>query len=199
MRRGTSTGSSSCPNKERLLLRRRYRQRHTQNPLSWPPSKAAIQGHRTRVSRKKYQPACKPGSVWSCLRDGHSSGTPVASRLMQSTRVSSVMTRLASAVARSARPPLFDLAPGGVCPAMSVARRAVRSYRTFSPLLAPPFGLWHSRPLRACRAVAALAAKASGIFSVALSLGSPPAAVSRHRVIKEPGLSSTGRFCLLAF
>jgi len=27
---------------------------------------------------------------------------------------------------------------------------------------------------------------------VALSLGSPPAAVSRHRVSMEPGLSSTG-------
>ena len=92
------------------------------------------------------------------------------------------MTRLAAAVARSARPPLFDLAPGGVCPATSVTRRAVRSYRTFSPL---PSG--------------ARLSKAGGIFSVALSLGSPPAAVSRHRVIKEPGLSSTGRFCLRAF
>ena len=29
-----------------------------------------------------------------------------------------------------------------------------------------------------------------GLFSVALSLGSPPAAVSRHRVYLEPGLSS---------
>ena len=32
-------------------------------------------------------------------------------------------------------PFLFGLAPGGVCPAASVAGRAVRSYRTFSPLL----------------------------------------------------------------
>jgi len=31
-----------------------------------------------------------------------------------------------------------------------------------------------------------------GLFSVALSLGSPPAAVSRHPVSMEPGLSSTG-------
>jgi len=31
-------------------------------------------------------------------------------------------------------PPLFGLAPGGVCPATPVTRRAVRSYRTFSPL-----------------------------------------------------------------
>ena len=33
--------------------------------------------------------------------------------------------------------PLFGLAPGGVFPATSVARRAVRSYRTISPLPAP--------------------------------------------------------------
>ena len=30
--------------------------------------------------------------------------------------------------------PLFGLAPGGVCPATTVASRAVRSYRTISPL-----------------------------------------------------------------
>ena len=33
---------------------------------------------------------------------------------------------------------------------------------------------------------------AGGLFSVALSLGSPPPAVSRHRIPVEPGLSSTG-------
>jgi len=33
--------------------------------------------------------------------------------------------------------PLFGLAPGGVFPATSVARRAVRSYRTISPLPVP--------------------------------------------------------------
>jgi hypothetical protein len=33
--------------------------------------------------------------------------------------------------------------------------------------------------------------RAGGLFSVALSLGSPPAAVSRHRRSLEPGLSST--------
>jgi hypothetical protein len=46
----------------------------------------------------------------------------------------------------------------------------VRSYRTISTLL-PPKGI-------------------SGMFSVALSLGSPPAGVTRHRVSVEPGLSS---------
>ena len=35
--------------------------------------------------------------------------------------------------------------------------------------------------------------RSGGLLSVALSLGSPPAAVSRHRRSLEPGLSSTGR------
>src|SRR5438094_7826812 len=35
---------------------------------------------------------------------------------------------------RTAPPLLFGLAPRGVCPASPVARAAVRSYRTFSPL-----------------------------------------------------------------
>ena len=33
--------------------------------------------------------------------------------------------------------------------------------------------------------------RSGGLFSVALSLGSPPPAVSRHRIPVEPGLSST--------
>ena len=39
----------------------------------------------------------------------------------------------------TALPSLFGFAPGVVCHAVSVAGPAVRSYRTFSPLLAPPF------------------------------------------------------------
>lgn len=100
------------------------------------------------------------------LRDGHSSGTPVARRLVQSTRMSSAMTRPASAVSRSARPSLFDLAPGGVCPAASVARSAVRSYRTFSPL--------------------PVLANLGGVFSVALSVGSRPPGVTWHPVLWSP-------------
>ena len=69
-------------------------------------------------------------------------------------------------------PPLFGFAPGGVCRAASVTGRAVRSYRTVSPLPGRP----KPRP--------------GGLFSVALSLGSPPPAVSRHRDSVEPGLSS---------
>lgn len=66
--------------------------------------------------------------------------------------------------------PLFGLAPGGVCRAAPVTGRAVRSYRTLSPLPA--------------------AEAAGGLLSVALSLGSPPPDVIRRRASVEPGLSS---------
>src|SRR4051795_3645155 len=70
-------------------------------------------------------------------------------------------------------PLLLGLAPGGVFPAAAVAVDAVRSYRTISPL--PPVGY---------------PGRAGGVFSVALSLGSPPPGVTRHRTSVEPGLSS---------
>jgi len=74
-------------------------------------------------------------------------------------------------------PSLFGLAPGGACRATLVAKDAVRSYRTISTL----------------PSVFALSGFAGfgGVISVALSLGSPPADVIRHRVSVEPGLSST--------
>jgi hypothetical protein len=56
---------------------------------------------------------------------------PVAKRLMRPTRAARLETGPASF---PAAPPLFGLAPGGVCRAASVARGAVRSYRTLSPL-----------------------------------------------------------------
>ena len=65
---------------------------------------------------------------------------------------------------------LSGLAPGGVYHARSVASSAVRSYRTFSPL----------------------PCIAGGLFSVALSLGSPPLDVIQHPDPVKPGLSSTG-------
>src|SRR5580692_1161339 len=71
-------------------------------------------------------------------------------------------------------PSLLGLAPGGVCPAAAVAGSAVRSYRTISPL--PP--------------AAAEAEPVWRYVSVALSLGSPPPGVTRHRASLEPGLSS---------
>lgn len=70
-------------------------------------------------------------------------------------------------------PFLFDIAPDGVYRAASFTSRAVRSYRTLSPLPHKP------------KAV-------GGLLSVALSL-SPlpdPPDVIRHPVTLEPGLSS---------
>ena len=64
-------------------------------------------------------------------RGGHSSGAAVTSCLMRPTRAA--MQRHIRNVAIPA-PPLFGFAPGGACHAAAVAGRAVRSYRTFSPL-----------------------------------------------------------------
>ena len=117
------------------------------------------------------QVACKPGSVPPVLGVGdHSSETSLAARLARPTR-----TEGGNAPAPRGAPPLCGLAPGGVYPAAPVARGAVRSCRTVSPL---PAGCLLEGPC------------AGGLFSVALSLGLPPPAVSRHRIPVEPGLSS---------
>ena len=118
------------------------------------------------------QPACKPGFVWRAvsrarwpfLWDGRCRpprATNPGNGSGDGSKDSSAEKRLAS--------PLFGFAPGGACHAAHVAMRAVRSYRTVSPL---PCG---------------------GLFSVALSLGLPPPEVIRHRVSVEPGLSSTAK------
>ena len=98
--------------------------------------------------------ADKPGSVV----DSHSSGLHVTVRLKQPTR-----KRRGPRPRRTAAF-LFGLAPGGVYPATPVTRRAVRSYRTISPL-----------PV--CT---------GGIFSVALSVGSRPPGVTWHPALWSP-------------
>ena len=80
--------------------------------------------------------------------DGHSSRARLAERLMQPTRTADPEADWKRSPASA--PSLFGLAPGGVCRAVLVAKNAVRSYRTLSPL---PFGpsparkavcfLWH--------------------------------------------------------
>lgn len=67
------------------------------------------------------------------------------------------------AVTRRA-PRLFGLAPGEVYHAAAVTRSAVGSYPTFSPF----------------------PRERGGLFSVALSLGFPPAGVTRHRILWSP-------------
>ena len=68
------------------------------------------------------------------LRDGHSSGMPVAGHLEQPTRAAGLDEADGPESPRAVVPPLFGLAPGGVCPASAVTGAAVRSYRTISPL-----------------------------------------------------------------
>ena len=84
-------------------------------------------------------------------------------------------------------PSLFGLAPGGVCPAACVTAGAVRSYRTVSPL-----------PVRAVLLRVRRRGGTGGLFSVALSLGSRPPDVIRHRMSMEPGLSSQACLSALA-
>ena len=84
--------------------------------------------------RGNCQLACKPGSVWrlpSATAIHLGLGSLPASSNQPGRRPGS---RLVAGVASAPVPPLFGLAPGGVCRAASVAGDAVRSYRTLSPL-----------------------------------------------------------------
>ncbi len=99
-------------------------------------------------------------------KGSHSSGPRIAPQLEQPTRMPRCETHLSEDAA-----PLFGLAPGGVCRASDVATAPVRFYRTLSPL-----------PVRS--------PSIGGILSVALSLDSRPAGVTRHPRFVEPGLSS---------
>ena len=71
---------------------------------------------------------------------------------------------------------LFGLAPGGVFPATTVTNRAVRSYRTISPL--PAVHLLMDKPI--------IKEQTGGIFSVALSVGSHLPGVTWHPALWSP-------------
>ena len=81
-------------------------------------------------------------------------------------------------IGRASRP-TFDLAPGGVC-------RAVRVTPGAGALLPHRFtltcgsGPWRPSPI-------------GGLFSVALSCGSPRLAVSQHPALRSPDLPQPGR------
>lgn len=128
------------------------------------------------VSRVLYGRAC-------ARRGSHSSGTDVATRLLQPTRTADPETDCRSF--RTGAPSLFGLAPGGVYRAARIAAGAVGSYPTLSPLPRHPCRLRRSRKRYGRR---------GGLLSVALSLGSPPPGVTRHRISMEPGLSSPAAF-----
>lgn len=99
--------------------------------------------------------------------DDHSSGTAVACSLKRHYPRT------------SGGPPLnvllFGLAPDGVYHAFSVTGKAVSSCLAISPLPEAP--------------------ASGGIFSVALSLGSPPVAVSDHPALRSPDFPPADKFC----
>ena len=130
----------------------------------------------------RHQPACKPGSVGhrslaQAIRDGHSSGTMLALGLEQPTRTASLTS------------------PCGVIAFASEHSPRCRPYSVLLPVwFAMPAPLPEPRcaltaPFHPC-----LPRRGGGSFSVALSLGSPPPDVIRHRMSMEPGLSSPAAF-----
>ena len=121
----------------------------------------------------------------ACMRDGHSSRTPVARRLQQPTRTGGSghrSSRRRTCVRRGA-PSLFGLAPGGVCRAAGVTAGAVRSYRTVSPLprhtlrSAAVCSLWHFPWARTRRTLSGTACPRSPDFPPRQPFGSAGAAV----------------------
>ena len=117
-----------------------------------------------RAHRINCQLACKPGSVWRLASPRRPFIWDASRETPRATNPDGGLGNAPCTPGYPAhRPSLFGLAPSGVCPAGAVTGTAVRSYRTVSPLLP------------------ATEAAFGGLFSVALSLGSPPAAVSRHR------------------
>lgn len=177
--------------------------RSASNPSSLFSKTRFLHANRKTTSLEnglEYQPACKPGSVGHrplarTIRDGHSSGAMFAHGLEQPTRTAGLTSPrgvIACAIGPHL-PSLFGFAPGGVYHAGSVAGAAVRSYRTFSPL--PVYAAFAATTWQAWACLAeAQRAEAGGSFSVALSLGLPPPDVIRHRMSREPGLSSPAAF-----
>src|SRR4051812_44323597 len=107
--------------------------------------------------------------------DDHSSGTRLATRLSRPTRTAGRETPAVHCwfvTDNDRRHSYSVLLPVGftVPPLLPEARCALTA-----PFRPCPRGHWPC---------------AGGLLSVALSLGSPPPAVSRHRIPVEPGLSS---------
>jgi hypothetical protein len=124
-------------------------------------------GVRRPVSRV-LSPARGPG-------DDHSSGTRVAASLARPTRATGPETGLPHHPhGRCRRRPYLVLLPVGF---------------TVPPTL-PPARCALAAPFHPCPQARPKPAPAGGLLSVALSLGSPPPGVTRHRVPVEPGLSS---------
>src|SRR5260221_10855540 len=125
------------------------------------------------------EPACRPGSVPPPCggSDGHPSRAAVADSLVRSTREHRAgrPRTLAQAAALQRRPLLTLLRVGLTEPPQSPAALVV-SYTTVSPL--PP--VWQASP-------------DGGLFSVALSRGSPRVGVTDHPALRSPDLPRRSR------
>ena len=130
------------------------------------------------------QPACKPGSVWRKADAPRVTAIPLQRRLpgassnLPGRQDSDTYLERAASRRCAPRRPYSVLLPVGFAmpPALPPARCALTA------------------PFHPCRGDAARAARRGGLFSVALSLGSPPPDVIRHRMSMEPGLSSPATF-----
>ena len=132
---------------------------------------------RSFLGGEKCQPACKPGSVW-----------PLASR-------TGTWRPFILGAHRCAPHATYPDGWAGNSP------EGFPSHRPYSVLLPVGFAVplplpvarWAlTSPFHPCHA--SPEDERGGLLSVALSLGSPPPAVSRHRVSMEPGLSSSAVF-----
>jgi hypothetical protein len=136
-------GDPQCFPQESAVILRRSAESRTSEQLPPPWRRPAARcgekrGARRRVSRVLYRPRPLTGFGRG---DGHSSGTPVAERLVRPTRAAARRSARRHRIAPGGIDPrrlplLLGLAPGGVFHAAVVAGGAVRSYRTVSPL--PP-------------------------------------------------------------
>jgi hypothetical protein len=114
------------------------------------------------------EPACRPGSVPPLARGGgHPSGTAVAGSLVRSTREHRAGRPRSLAQGTSGSP--LDLAPGGVYRAAAVTCGAG--------------GLLHHR-----FTLTPAPRRRGGLFSVALSRGSPRVGVTDHLALWSPDL-----------
>ena len=143
--------------------------------------------HSRPVRRKRDQTACKPGSVppplpgtrrsflWTDPRGPVLATYPDPSALRQAYPPSPRLRR--------ARDPYSVLLLAGLAmPSLLPATRWA---------LTPPFHPSPTSPSASKGKPCVASAEQGGLLSVALSLGSPPAGVTRRHVVVEPGLSST--------
>lgn len=123
----------------------------------------------------KEESACKPGSV----EDGHSSRPAVADGLKQPTRFPH---------GPRVWNPIWSCSEWGL-PCRSVARLAVRSYRTVSPLprlLAAPCRFWQRGAATFGQPAPSTAEPFGGLLSVALSVGLRRPGVTWHSALWSP-------------